>query len=1245
MRRTRFVLTVVCAVVALGLLWPQRLEGQRASRFDREIVNGREVVAGEALVKFRNPMQGAALARLAGEMSADEVRRVGRADAIHLRSRSVSTATLLARLRGRADVEYAEPNFIIEIGAHPNDQYFGQLWGLENTGQPINFFPGVAGADIDAVRAWDLTVGSTTHVVAVIDTGIDYNHPDLAANMWSAPSAFTVTVAGSPITCAAGTHGFNAITRTCNPMDDHHHGTHVAGTIGAVGGNGLGVTGVNWTTRLMGIKFVDSTGSGTMADAIAAIEFAIAAKQAFASTGAADIRVLSNSWGGPDFSQALLDQVIAADAAGMLFVAGSGNDAFNNDFLPKYPASFDVPNVISVAATSNTDDLAWFSNYGAESVDLAAPGVDIYSTVTGGGYGYSSGTSMATPHVSGAAALVLSSCDLDTPALKETLLGTAETLPSLTGATVTGGRLQVHSAVRACLLPPDTPANLTARPADGEIMLAWQAALGAMRYNVKRSLTPGGPYVTIAADVIGAQYVDEPLVNGTRYYYVVSAENNLGESGDSNEASAVPNIPPDLVVSSLTGPSVAGAGTSITMSVTTANQGNGQADPSVTRFYLSANTVLDAGDQALNVDLAVPALVPGASSLASVSIEIPGETSTGRHYVIARTDDEDVLFESSETNNTRSRSVQVGPDLDVSSFTVPASAAAGATISVTDVVTNTGGSGAPPTAVAYYLSLNGSVGAGDVPLGGRAVPALAAGATNSGSTDLTIPTTTSIGSYYVVALADGGEAVVETSENNNSYARSIKIGNDLIVSTLTVAPGNSGLTFIATDTTTNDGAGAAPSSVTRFYLSSNSTLEPGDPLLDGARVVPALDPAMGSTGNTTVTIPASTPAGTYYLIAKADADNVLSETSESNNTRSKTIYVGSDVVVSLTTPAVGGAGAAIVVSDTTSNDGGGGAAASVTRFYLSSNSTWDTADVPLNGTHAVPALAGGTSHTASTTLTIPDGTGTGTHYVIAKADADNAVLESKETNNTDAHSIVIGPNLDVSAFTVPAKGGAGLALVVSDTTINEGGGSAAATTTRFYLSVNTSFDASDPLIGSRTIGALTAGQSSNASTTLMIPAGTATGSYSVIARADADNTVPETSETDNTYVRTVKIGPDLDVSTLTASASTVAAGAAITVTDKIINDGAGQATATTTRFYLSSNPTFDTGDVPLAAARTVPALAPAASSTGATSVTIPAGTAAARYYILARADGDEALVETSETNNVLSRSVQVTAAP
>src|SRR5262245_3298575 len=371
MRRILSVAIVLGLAGAALLLAPRQIVAQRGGRFERETFNGRDVVAREVLVKFRQRPQASDLAQIRADGDADDVRSIGHAGVFRVRSRSRNVNALLAALRRRPDVEYAEPNFIVRMISEPNDPQFPQLWALKNVGQVFEL-AGVPGADISAVPAWNITLGSTANVVAVIDTGIDYTHPDLVANMWSAPTAYTVTIGGSPVTCAAGTHGFNAITRTCDPMDDQDHGTHVSGTIGATGDNGMGVVGINWTTRLMAIRFIDATGEGTTADAIASVEFAIAVKQRFASTGDANIRVLSNSWGGSDFSQALLDEVNAANDADILFVAGAGNDSFDNDLLPFYPASFVAPNVVSVTATDNIDTLEWLSHYCSMSADDGA---------------------------------------------------------------------------------------------------------------------------------------------------------------------------------------------------------------------------------------------------------------------------------------------------------------------------------------------------------------------------------------------------------------------------------------------------------------------------------------------------------------------------------------------------------------------------------------------------------------------------------------------------------------------------------------------------------------------------------------------------------------------------------------------------------------------------------------------------------------------------------------------------------
>ena len=437
-------------------------------------------------------------------------------------------------------------------------------------------------------------------VVAIVDTGIDYTHPDLAANIWSAPAPFTVTIGGVSITCAAGTHGFNAINRTCDPMDDHNHGTHVSGTIGAVGNNGVGVAGVSWVASLMGLKFLGPDGSGTTADAIDAIEFAIQVKNIFAGSGAANIRILSNSWGGDDFSQAMLDQIHEANESEMLFVAAAGNYGIPNEFLPNYPSSYDAPNVVAVAATTNTDARAYFSNYGPTTVHLGAPGMDVLSTMRGNTYGFSSGTSMAAPHVSGAGALALSHCPLNTAELKATLVDSVDVIPSMATTTISGGRLNVRRALESCSAPPSAPTSLSAIGGDKQVKLNWPAATNASSYRVKRSTTSGGPYTLVASNIKTLQYIDTGLVNGTTYYYVVSAANVRGESANSPEASATPTLPADLIVSAFTVPASAAAGSTLAVTATTKNQGTGSAGESTTRFYISTNTVVDALDVRLS---------------------------------------------------------------------------------------------------------------------------------------------------------------------------------------------------------------------------------------------------------------------------------------------------------------------------------------------------------------------------------------------------------------------------------------------------------------------------------------------------------------------------------------------------------------------------------------------------------------------------------------------------------------------
>ncbi|HME05731.1 MAG TPA: S8 family serine peptidase [Bryobacteraceae bacterium] len=444
-------------LAALVLLLPLRALAQQ---IQIESVSGHDAAAREALFKLQPWAPN--LSQVIQPYDAETVQPIGRSGLVRLKSSSLSASDLLTALSLDPRVASAEPNYIIQASdTVPNDPDFGNLWAMQNTGQTIKGQAGVPFADIGAVRAWDIARGSDSVVVGVVDTGVDYTHPDLAANIWTAQSAYQITLGDTTYTCPPGSHGFNAEMLTCDPMDDNTHGTHVSGTIGAQGNNLLGVTGVNWRTSIAAFKFLNLYGLGSVADAVNAIEAAIQLK----SQGV-NIRVLSNSWGVGSYSDALLQAVNDANTNDLLFVAAAGNYSTSDDgAAPTYPAAFNVPNIIAVAATDNQDNLAYFSNYGPTTVHLGAPGVNILSTFLSPNYGYLSGTSMATPHVSGAAALLLSKCTLTTAEVKTAILNSVDPIASLAGKTVTGGRLNVFSALNYCGATPSPDFTMLAAPA------------------------------------------------------------------------------------------------------------------------------------------------------------------------------------------------------------------------------------------------------------------------------------------------------------------------------------------------------------------------------------------------------------------------------------------------------------------------------------------------------------------------------------------------------------------------------------------------------------------------------------------------------------------------------------------------------------------------------------------------------------------------------------------------------------
>src|SRR5262245_62139083 len=473
----------------------------------------------EIIVKFREGTEEYRkdLARFRVSGTRKKVFKVIRGLEVVKLSRGVSVEEAIRLYRQDPDVQYAEPNYILRTTNIPNVPRFGEMWGLNNVGQS----GGTPDADIDAPEAWNHTTGSSDVIVAVIDSGVDYNHPDLSANMFrNTADCNNNGIDDDGNGFVDDCFGIDTRNNDSDPMDDNNHGTHVAGIIGAVGNNNRGVVGINWNVQIMACKFVNASGSGTTEAAIDCLEYVKNMKDR-----GFNIVATSNSWGGGDFSQALLEAIEDQRQSGILFITAAGNGDFfgfpiNNDQTPFYPCSYYLPNIICVASTTRTDNRSSFSNYGRRTVHIGAPGSEILSTVRGNSYSSLSGTSMATPHVTGVAALLKAQDPgRDWRTLKNLILSGGDNTSSLTD-TISQKRLNANGALscsNSTVLSRIRPISNTINGSIGTPieLAALHINCGNPNGDVVLTVDPTGESVTLVDDGVASdQAEDDGIYSG-----------------------------------------------------------------------------------------------------------------------------------------------------------------------------------------------------------------------------------------------------------------------------------------------------------------------------------------------------------------------------------------------------------------------------------------------------------------------------------------------------------------------------------------------------------------------------------------------------------------------------------------------------------------------------------------------------------------------------------------------------------
>jgi subtilisin family serine protease len=777
--------------------------------------------------------------------------------------KGMSVEKAIAIYQAEPDVEYAEPNYLVTIQTVPNDFYFNYLWGLSNTGQT----GGTAGADIDASRAWDITNGSNDVIIAVIDTGVDYTHSDLSQNMWVNLAEYN----GAPGVDDDGNgyiddiHGINTFDHINGSMDDHGHGTHVAGTIGAVGNNSMGVAGVNWNVKIIPCKFLGSDGYGYTDGAIECLEYIRALKEK-----GINIIATNNSWGGGGYSQALYDAIDAQRRSDILFIAAAGNDNMDTNLYDFYPAGYPLPNLLSVAATDPNDSKAWFSNYGRRTVHVGAPGTDVVSLRAAGTdmygdgnhfippgnsstqYYRASGTSMAAPHVTGLAALIKS----QNPSkswieIKNLILSGAEEEIPFYGGTI-AGRINAYNSL-TCTHGP----VFSALEFPTSFQVGMPILLSALSINCESPLgpvtvtTPSGEAVNLKDDgvppdlVAGDGIFSASWISTTEFSYLTFS------SPIGKEIVPAPSILTNSLPSGL-----------LNTSYSQTLQASGGVPPYNWSIYSGS--------------------LPEGLSLNSSAGKMLGTPSkTGTYSFMIKATDARTSFVMKPFSITIKE-----VDLIITSVSGPINAGLGEQIAVTATVKNQGSGDSGGFYTSIYLSTDPIINTSDRAITTFYVSPLAAGAQRTYTVKPVIPNILAPGSYYLGAIADTGKQVGESNENNNSLAGnqiSIVSKVDLIITSVSGPASVSPDQQVAfTVTVKNQGSAEAGQFYVTVYLSTDQIITKDDIEIRSGFV-----PALAAGGQQTLiinsTIFASISLGSYYIGAIVDSRSNVAESNENNN--------------------------------------------------------------------------------------------------------------------------------------------------------------------------------------------------------------------------------------------------------------------------------------------------------------------------------------------------------------------------